>query len=723
MRTLHTVTALLILTGCPRDKDDTAPPEDSVRPVDSPPEDSPPEDTQGETGQTGDSSPPEDTGPITDEDADGFSPDEGDCDDGDPTVFPGADEACNGVDDDCDGATDEDPCSGDCDAYVPQDFATIQAAIDTLPDGAEICLDSGRYHEALVLEERSLAIRGVYGSWSTILDADFTATTLVASGDASHALRLEGLTLQSGTGELGGGLLLDGVTASLTDLTVIDSGALRGGGLAVTGAASVQAQGLRLEANRASEDGGGLLLDAGTQLVVEELELLDNVAATGSGGGLYASEAWLEADGFDCTGNEVAWLAGGCVAVADSTLMLTDLQASGNLAWEYGGGLNIDGTSEAWLTAATVHGNAVGTWDYGSAAGLRIGGTATLDAQDLVVTDNDFWYQGNGAGLLTTDDAVVTATDVLIQGNEADQSAALNATGAELRLTGCLIEDNDGSSATVYLNGGQVTLSDCMIVDNHADGDCAGLGFGSGDFTLERVLVAGNSAGGDGGGLCFYHRGPAFQAEGLIVIDNQAADDGGGVYGNCDSGSSASSTLALAHSVIAGNTAGDEGGGLFLEGHGEVPLEVSIRDSVISGNTASEGGGVYAAETVQLAVEHSVAHGNGPEDWLGIADPSGTDGNLDVDPAFLASGTTWWEDWDLHLSSTSPLVDAGSDTDPDGSPADIGAYGGPDASSWDLDGDGYPLWWHPGPYDPHSDPAAGWDCDDRDETVYPGSGC
>ena len=41
-------------------------------------------------------------------DGDGFAAAE-DCDDTDQNVFPGADERCNGVDDDCDGETDEDP--------------------------------------------------------------------------------------------------------------------------------------------------------------------------------------------------------------------------------------------------------------------------------------------------------------------------------------------------------------------------------------------------------------------------------------------------------------------------------------------------------------------------------------------------------------------------------------------------------------------------------------
>ena len=50
-------------------------------------------------------------------------------------------------------------------------------------------------------------------------------------------------------------------------------------------------------------------------------------------------------------------------------------------------------------------------------------------------------------------------------------------------------------------------------------------------------------------------------------------------------------------------------------------------------------------------------------------------------------------------------------------------YGGPGASGWDLDWDGYPGWWQPGVYDHDAYPAEGWDCDDNDAGVYPGNGC
>ena len=82
-----------------------------------------------EPAPTGDSSSPSDSDPPVDsdtpdpedldDDGDGYSENDGDCDDSDRGVHPGAHDACDGVDEDCDGQIDEDSASDD--PYEPND--------------------------------------------------------------------------------------------------------------------------------------------------------------------------------------------------------------------------------------------------------------------------------------------------------------------------------------------------------------------------------------------------------------------------------------------------------------------------------------------------------------------------------------------------------------------------------------------------------------------------
>jgi hypothetical protein len=182
-----------------------------------------------------------------------------------------------------------------------------------------------------------------------------------------------------------------------------------------------------------------------------------------------------------------------------------------------------------------------------------------------------------------------------------------------------------------------------------------------------------------------------------------------------------SSTADLYNVVFVGNEAGS-GAAMAVKASTATLTCVTMADNVAS----STGGAIYEKSGGSALLGYSNAWNNQPNNYAGsggMVDPTGTNGNVSVDPGFLDTSDADPANWDLHLAATSPQIDACTPAllDPDGGAADIGAYGGPHAGSWDLDQDGWSEWWLPGLYDAATSP--GMDCDDADTGVYPGSGC
>jgi hypothetical protein len=109
--------------------------------------------------------------------------------------------------------------------------------------------------------------------------------------------------------------------------------------------------------------------------------------------------------------------------------------------------------------------------------------------------------------------------------------------------------------------------------------------------------------------------------------------------------------------------------------------------AVVGGAAINSIGAV--APTVTYSNVSSVSTGG----YAGMADPTGTNGNLDVAPLVVSAGRFSVLEWDLHLQTGSPLRDAGDPSidDPDATVSDIGAYCGLNADFAyydDTDGDG-----------------------------------
>ena len=105
-----------------------------------------------------------------DDDGDGYTEESGDCDDDNDAIAPGLDDTCDGIDNDCDEAIDED---AEPDGYEPND--SIDFPLGNLDDTIEIVafLDSeddvDRFgfvysDDTFDFDELSVALRGLDGS-------------------------------------------------------------------------------------------------------------------------------------------------------------------------------------------------------------------------------------------------------------------------------------------------------------------------------------------------------------------------------------------------------------------------------------------------------------------------------------------------------------------------------------------------------------------------------
>jgi len=359
-------------------------------------------------------------------------------------------------------------------------------------------------------------------------------------------------------------------------------------------------------------------------------------------------------------------------------------------------------------------------------------------------------------GCLRVSDASPTLRELVVQDCQAPTAQSAGG-GIYLLNSNALLEDillqrNEAQyGAGMQVDSSTVTIRRLEAADNLATGGGGGMGIYDSVLTLEDAYLHGNEALEQGGGLLLLVRTEATITK-LRAIENLALE-GAGLYVGYES------VLTLQHGLIENNTANTVGGGISLDGS-----EAAVSGCILEGNYASRGaglsvtasdltitqsnllgnvagiagGGLYFA-TGALKITASLT--NSLLAWNGAYNLYNESEELSLEVLFcdlyqdtgdnnhnlenlggynyeVAPGLTQYavngRQYDLHLAIDSPLIDGGDADilDPDGSRSDIGYYGGPAASSHDLDGDGVPDWFWPGSLEA---PPAGFSAEEFDE--------
>ncbi len=648
-------------------------------------------------------------------------------------------------------ATDGDDQTGDGSTEAP--YATIQKAFDEAADFTRIVVEPGLYNECVragfprVLD-RPVTI--IARAW--IDDRDNTATTISGAGICDQSrlpdFRAPTIRIASRSSVLTGFTIRDGGASgvaaagsvAITHNVITENFSTHGGGIYFYSGVSYFAGDVEAEirdndviANRAEYgvpapplpisprggDGGGIYVKAESR--AGNLPTSGNVAVTVDGNRIrdnVATEAAAAATAHG--GGLVAFTqsrAGSSSAVAITNNLIADNAIAAGAAG-YGGGAWLYtygyGTESIAMRGNTVERNRSTVDGGGVSAWVTTFGTRgdddpdTIDSlsdheitlDDNVVRDNVSDGGGGGLDLFTFARNLKDSerASMIVRNNLVSQNGAAGTYGGG----GALILMRSWRSSTpdtgVFVVGN-------TIRDNQADEVGGG---------ISALLVA-DSDPPDGSDP----RPPRSVAVSDVVVqqnlieENRASGDdgaGGGLFTYLRAFDQGTSTLTVDRVTLRDNEASGENGGLRLEaftGFDDPPgttavARVELWNSIVANNDdIGLGGpvpgteeGVHAPDSgtgvLEIDVRFSDVWGHALaqyDPW--IVDPTGTNGNLSVDPLLMSNGIP---------AECSPTIDAADpalafdlELAPNGHRANMGHTGGTPsgtASLPDLDGSG-----------------------------------
>ncbi len=215
---------------------------------------------------------------------------------------------------------------------------------------------------------------------------------------------------------------------------------------------------------------------------------------------------------------------------------------------------------------------------------------------------------------------------------------------SSMRITNNIICGNNnmqGSGGGIYCANGSPTIAYNRITANNASS-------GGGIYidTCTGAAIANNSITGnsalDGGGIYTSLYTSCLIANNVISY-NGASSAGGGIYNSY-------SSLNVISNTIGKNSA-NYGGGIYQIAYTSTPVS-NLSNNIIAHNTS----GIYKSKNGSMNLNYNCVYGNASYNYSGVTDPSGTNGNIAVNPAFAST-----QYGDLHIQPNSPCIDAGDD--------------------------------------------------------------
>jgi len=221
--------------------------------------------------------------------------------------------------------------------HVPDDFPTIQQAIDAAADEDTILVAPGTYDETINFNGKAITVRGLAGPEKTVINAKGAGSVVTcANGEANDSV-LDGFTITGGNSQNGGGMLNEQSSPTVRNCAFTN--------------------------NIANNRGGGMA-NIDSDPIVSDCVFENNSA--GNGGGIGGDHASPTVTNCVFRANTATSFGGGMHNQFTNSAEITDCQFIANVASVDGGGMaNLDGASPTVRNTQFL-GNEAGEWGGGA---------------------------------------------------------------------------------------------------------------------------------------------------------------------------------------------------------------------------------------------------------------------------------------------------------------------------------------------------------------------
>ena len=588
---------------------------------------------------------------------------------------------------------------------VPDDYSTIQGAINVSLSGDTVLVQQGTYHTSLYFHGHNVLLGSMYiftGDTTdisgTIIDADTMGVAVnFISGETNEAA-IVGFSIRKGRGNRGGGIHCNDSSPSISHNIIENCRADFGAGIGCWEGSDAIITDNVITRNRADYLGGGIYVGTGCDAIISSNTIVSNYSRE-EGGGICSSGGSRPTISNNLIAYDTTDEAGGGISCYyQSYATISDNIIRKNHAARGGGGISfIDYRNQPQITGNSIDSNTTpmngggilgdyyGEIRHNSLVGNRAakGGGMAFVTDEARPTADSNEVRGNtasnrGGGLYFGNYAEPIIRYNEIIGNHAPEGGGIFSDTCEAKIKYNVIDSNTTSAfgSGITLRNSTDSISHNFIRDNSTG---AGIYLASisepvishnvieGNYSrginssqVSNPIIYANIVRGNGGGISC--GGWRSVVSGNIISGNHNTQNGGGIFCNGD--------IYMSNNIVFDNSA-NRGGAFYIDGGR--PL---LRNNLSYGNNAFSGAAIYCngdSSIMTNMICWADSSVNGGEIFLaGPANPEvsycdimgGWDGtgNIDIDPMFVnpAAG-------DFRLMSTfcgdstnSPCLDVGN---------------------------------------------------------------